>query len=761
MAFVKWFNEGNTFFQKNQYEEAIKCWEKALEMGRDLQNDQVQAKSLMNIGTAYSVQKEWNKALKFFHQGLEIEKKLGDDASIAEALMKIGDMFFALDQWENARNYYRQSIETFSEDDGNKARILLNLGLALFHEGDWRESSKYYEESLMLFKKLEDIDGMSAVLANLGITARNLGNWEEAIRYYKQSLEIDKQRGDQAGAGTCLLDTGVALEILGKVKEAINYYQQSLTIFREVGDEKAIATCLLNIGNAFQILKKWNKALQFYEQSLALFKQLDDKSNISKCLTNVGIVLGKLGDWDRAIREFHGSIKWFESVNDQAALSKALVDLGVAYYNKEKLDEAVKYYYRSRELFKRLGDRPGEALACQNLGWAFRRQNKIQQALKFFTEALGIYTTLITPISSEEFRESYAKEFMELPKVIEGLTDMLRNSAEYQEVREGLDEGDLMNELLTQLKANVMNLSSAIESQNGHQDISQNISGLMQLVERTALTFSHSERLKEKKISQKILSSVDLCDKLFRLYSSCVQDADIQRIYEILKDIGIKLHKLFPDIDVVNSIQEKMSELEAIPSKGLLASFASELQFQILTWIGRVFNITISNRNLYREMVGVSNETLERIEIELKNIFNRLKSEEINYSKQVLAYLIVINKKSGIPLYQWNFIEAAFDSTLVGGFLTAIQSFGSEITREKTSMEKLAYKNFEINFEDGKYVRCALILRGPLTQLLLKRMKGFVLDFEKQFEKNLIEDRGNLSLFNSTDKLIQKYFVLV
>ncbi|MHA1278528.1 MAG: tetratricopeptide repeat protein [Candidatus Helarchaeota archaeon] len=760
MAFMKWFNEGNTNFQKNRYKEAIECWKKALEIGRKLQDDQVQAKSLMNIGTAYKAQEDWNKALNFFHQGLEVEKKMGDQASIADALMNIGDIFFALKQWDNAQNYYMQSLETYSKEDRNKARILFNFGLSLFHNGKWKDSIKYYKKSLDLFEKLRDIDGISATLANLGIVSRNLGLWDDAIKYYKQGLEIDRQMEDKQGEATSLLNIGIALEVLGKVKEAIKYYQRSLVIFRELGDEKAIATCLLNIGNAFQIIKKWNKALQFYEQSLKLFKELRDKSNISKCLTNVGIALGNLGDWDRAVLNFQNSIKWFESVHDQAALSKALVDLGVAYYNKGEVDRAIESYYKSRELFRKLGDRPGEALACQNLGWAYRKQNKNQKALKYFSEALGIYTTLITPISDEEFRESYAKEFIELPKVIAGLTDMLTQSVEsqgYQEIASGKNQ---MSELLTQLKTNIMNLNITMQLKHEYQDISENIRNLMNLVERTTITFSQTEQMKKETISRAISNSIEVCNSFFALHASCIKDADSQALSRTLKELQAKLNQLFPELDINTSITEKVNELAAMASRKISIADAFDLQYQILIWIGRLFNIAASNMKFYEAIVGKEDEVSKSIEEKLENLSNRLKIEEINYSKRILSYLIVIKKNSGIPLYQWNFIEASFDSTLVGGFLTAIQSFGSEISREKASMEKLAYKNFEINFQDGKYIRLALILRGGLTELLARQMKSFVLDFETKFEKPLAENKGNLTLFDSSDTLIKKHFIL-
>jgi tetratricopeptide (TPR) repeat protein len=763
---MKWFNEGNDFFRDGKYDRAIKSWEKALQIGKEEKIDEVIVNSLMNIGTAYNIKKEWDKAVQYFHQCLELERKKGNTAQIAECLMKIADALFSLKKWDNARDYYTQYLEIYKEKDRNKARVLLNMGLSLFSEGDWKKAKEYYKQSLDVFKKIDDVDGISTVLANLGIIARNLGNWEEAIDYYHQSFEMDEKRGDKQGSATCLMNIGIALEALGKVKDAVENYQKSLAIFKELKDDKRMATCLLNIGNAFGILEKWDKAVKFYKQSRKMFEKLKDKSNVSKCLTNIGIALRNLGHWQDAIKQFKESLEWFESLNDQAAISKCLFNLGVSYYTIDNWSEALNYYEQSLELFRKLGDRPGEALICYNLGVGYHKNNEIREALKYFTESLGIYNTLLTQISSEEYRESYAREFADLPNLIIRLSVILEEQSD--EIMVGITttsetEGKEapMNKLLTQLKDNITQLNVSVKGQVAMSQFTENISALMNLVDKTLVTFTTTEKMKSEILSQRIMTLIETCSSFIEFYQSCKLKVIISTLLRSLDKIYSKLVKSFPELDLNKAMISRIEQVkeEYNEKDGVTESLSLELKFSTLSWIKPLINMTKSNINLYKETGGEQDQKIiQDFELKLENLSKIFTEKEQEYSDQVLNYLLVIKIDSGIALYQENFIEMEFDSTLMGGFLSAISSFGAEFTRERTRMEKLAYKDFKIHFQDGKYIRCALILKGKITELLKNRLKLFVTDFENTYQENLSSRAGNVSVFSNSGPLVRKYF---
>ncbi|MHA1270577.1 MAG: hypothetical protein ACTSPY_12365 [Candidatus Helarchaeota archaeon] len=148
----------------------------------------------------------------------------------------------------------------------------------------------------------------------------------------------------------------------------------------------------------------------------------------------------------------------------------------------------------------------------------------------------------------------------------------------------------------------------------------------------------------------------------------------------------------------------------------------------------------------------------------LKDYFNLEISKEIDEKLtdfnelKKLSYLIIMNKESGIMLYQHNFIEVDIDADLVSGFLTAIQQFGSELKKESSIIKKIEYKGFEINIEDGNWVRTALIINGTSSKSIEEMLTSFVKLYENEYSRRLIKWTGDVSIFEDSKVIIEDFF---
>ena len=94
----------------------------------------------------------------------------------------------------------------------------------------------------------------------------------------------------------------------------------------------------------------------------------------------------------------------------------------------------------------------------------------------------------------------------------------------------------------------------------------------------------------------------------------------------------------------------------------------------------------------------------------------------------------------------------------MSGFLTAIQSFGTELTEKDSAMKKLAYKDFEIELNKGRYTTAALLLSGPGPKLLERTLERFIHSFEQTYEHILKNWRGDISTLKDASKLVFLFF---
>ncbi|MFX1588713.1 MAG: hypothetical protein ACFFC1_11200 [Promethearchaeota archaeon] len=118
--------------------------------------------------------------------------------------------------------------------------------------------------------------------------------------------------------------------------------------------------------------------------------------------------------------------------------------------------------------------------------------------------------------------------------------------------------------------------------------------------------------------------------------------------------------------------------------------------------------------------------------------------------RNIFRTLLVIEKKSGLPIITHSREDLTMDKELVSGFLSAMDSFVSEIGGTE-AMNEISYKGFSINAIYGKYIKAALILSEPANKSLRERLTYFVKDFEDRYAEEILRfiETGNSSFFDS------------
>ncbi|KKL90104.1 hypothetical protein LCGC14_1908030 [marine sediment metagenome] len=124
------------------------------------------------------------------------------------------------------------------------------------------------------------------------------------------------------------------------------------------------------------------------------------------------------------------------------------------------------------------------------------------------------------------------------------------------------------------------------------------------------------------------------------------------------------------------------------------------------------------------------------------------KSKKPKY-KEVFRSLIIIDKTTGLPLISHSDEKFKIEHDLVSGFLTAMDSFVSEIGGT-TSMKEISYKSFYIHAAYGKWVKLALFLSKPAKQSLKERLIYLLTEFESHYEEEIqyFQTTGNISIFD-------------
>ncbi|MFX0099777.1 MAG: hypothetical protein ACFFCS_09350, partial [Candidatus Hodarchaeota archaeon] len=144
----------------------------------------------------------------------------------------------------------------------------------------------------------------------------------------------------------------------------------------------------------------------------------------------------------------------------------------------------------------------------------------------------------------------------------------------------------------------------------------------------------------------------------------------------------------------------------------------------------------------------------KRREIRRRNVINKAK-DLLN-----LNYLIVIEKRKGLDVYEQYFGGRELDSTIVTGFLEAIASFGIELTSsgKKTQTIKLEYQDLQILMSEFKHFRLTWIMKEAPSEAFLNAIESLSYDIEEKYGGLFQKFDGETTEFEGIGDLLEKNF---
>jgi hypothetical protein len=124
-----------------------------------------------------------------------------------------------------------------------------------------------------------------------------------------------------------------------------------------------------------------------------------------------------------------------------------------------------------------------------------------------------------------------------------------------------------------------------------------------------------------------------------------------------------------------------------------------------------------------------------------------------------LNYVIMIEKKSSLNVYDQNFTEKKINSTLVSGFLEAIRTFGLDISGsgEHSQTVKLEYQKSKILMSDYKDFRLIFIMKEVPSSQFYEVIDNLSLEIEERYGPYLENFKGNLQPFEGIEHLLRKH----
>jgi CHAT domain-containing protein/Tfp pilus assembly protein PilF len=217
-------------------EEALKSYQQALVILREVQDRHVEGTTLNNIGGVYSDLGRPAEALKIYQQALMISREVQDRRGEGTTLNNIGGAYSNLGKPEEALKSYQQALVICREvqNRSGQGTILNNIGGMYSDLGKPEEALKIYQQALMIRREVQDRSGEGTTLNNIGLEYMNIRRPKEALKSYEQALVISRKVQDRRGEGTTLGNLALVQRDQGQGELASGNLEKALTIQLEI-----------------------------------------------------------------------------------------------------------------------------------------------------------------------------------------------------------------------------------------------------------------------------------------------------------------------------------------------------------------------------------------------------------------------------------------------------------------------------------------------------------------------------------------------
>ncbi len=234
----EWLSRGDTLYGKQKYEDAIKCYEKALEINPK------NSRALNDIGNAYYNLGNYSDAIEYFDKALELDPK--DPI----ALRGKGYAHYDLEDYREAIECFDKALQIVPKD----AYALDGMGNAHYILKNYSDATRYYDKALQINSKdAYALSGMGASLAEMSSLGK-LEKYDDAVKSLKHALEINPE-------------LVFARYSLGKTYGRLEDFSGALDEFRKITDQDSrthnnIGLCYHEQGLYVQAEKEYFEALK-------------------------------------------------------------------------------------------------------------------------------------------------------------------------------------------------------------------------------------------------------------------------------------------------------------------------------------------------------------------------------------------------------------------------------------------------------------------------------------------------------------------
>jgi len=312
----KFHNEAIKFYDKGEYDEALKLAERSLEIReRESGADDIDvASSLSSLALVWAAKGEFQKAILLFQRSLNIRQKAFGTYhhDVARTLHNLALVNEEIANYDEAIRLYEKAIEirekVLGEWSADLATSLNNLGVVYLNLADFDKAEQFLRRALEIKEKvLPSIStSIASTLSNLAAIYSEKGDEDKALELFKRALEIrEKALGaNHPNVARTLEYVGNSYRTKGDLRQAEAYYLRGLEILRNRfgAEHSRIARMIGNMAILYQMQSDYTRAEPLLRQAVEMMEKTIGKehNDYAVAIYNLASFYTDKGDYEQA-----------------------------------------------------------------------------------------------------------------------------------------------------------------------------------------------------------------------------------------------------------------------------------------------------------------------------------------------------------------------------------------------------------------------------------------------------------------------------
>lgn len=348
--------KGYVEMRQGEYEAAEKDFLKAIDIAKEMGDDEEPAKIHQGLGNVYLYKGAYEKSLRHLEKSLQMWRDLSDLDGEAATLNSLGIVYLNKGDLDISLEYYTKSLD-IREKMGDKRDIhstLNNIGTIYLKKGEMDKAKKNYEKSLEIWRKIGDMQGIAISLINMGEYHLRKGDFKKSLENQRESLDISININFKKGEAASLSNIGKIHLQEGELEEAKKAYTKSLELCKKIGYKSLIANPLRGLAEVFYLEGDLEKALDKGLEALNISSEIGNKTEEGISHRILGMIFRKKGELNKATDEFEEGKNILKNIEDKKELAELFYHYSLLYKDKNEKAKKRKCLNKALRIFKNM-----------------------------------------------------------------------------------------------------------------------------------------------------------------------------------------------------------------------------------------------------------------------------------------------------------------------------------------------------------------------------------------------------------------------